>query len=381
MTNIKIDKKDEMVMKILHYFVTEENYKPIFFKDAINEIWLENLDAPYKIVRININYLHNNVQCKTDLAKAEYIMKKIKKKTFSFKMNMLNLLIDTGETVEALNSNNIRTKIINKISDLKKDKEIKEEYPKIEKISNKKTDMEDFIKLTEDMNNKNLEEEKKFSKYFIRRPALVTNTLIIINVILFVLMYLIGNGSTDTATLLDFGANYGPFVKMGEVYRLLTCAFLHIGLLHLLFNMYALKIIGNEIERYYGRVKYLIIYLGSAVLGSLFSCLFTDGVSAGASGAIFGLFGALMYFGYHHRLILGGFLTGQIIPIVILNLLLGLFIPGIDISAHIGGLIGGFALSMAVGISNKTGKRERINGIIISLILFIFTAYLLFFLK
>ena len=52
MTNIKIDKKDEMVMKILHYFVTEEDYKPIFFKDAINEIWLENLNAPYKIVRI-----------------------------------------------------------------------------------------------------------------------------------------------------------------------------------------------------------------------------------------------------------------------------------------------------------------------------------------
>ena len=381
MTNIKIDKKDEMVMKILHYFVTEEDYKPIFFKDAINEIWLENLNAPYKIVRININYLHNNVQCKTDLAKAEFIMKKIKKKTFSFKMNMLNLLIDAGESVDALNSSNIKTKIINKISDLKKDKDIKEEYPNIEKISNKKTNMDDFIKLTEDMNNKNLEEEKKFSKYFIRKPAIVTNTLILINIILFILMYVLGRGSTDTATLLAFGANYAPFVKDGEIYRLLSAAFLHIGILHLLFNMYALKIIGGEVERYYGKLKYLIIYLGSAILGSLFSCLFTTSVSAGASGAIFVLFGALMYFGYYHRLVLGGFLQSQIVPLVILNLLLGFVIPGIDMSAHIGGLIGGFALSMAVGISNKTGTRQKVNGIVISLILFIFTAYLLFFMK
>ena len=88
-----------------------------------------------------------------------------------------------------------------------------------------------------------------------------------------------------------------------------------------------------------------------------------------------------MYFGYYHRLVLGGFLQSQIVPLVILNLLLGFVIPGIDMSAHIGGLIGGFALSMAVGISNKTGTRQKVNGIVISLILFIFTAYLLFFMK
>lgn len=82
MTEIKINKKDDIVMKILHYFVTEEDYKPIFFKDAVNEIWLENLKKPYKIVRININYLHNNVQCRTDLAKAEYVMKKLRKELY-----------------------------------------------------------------------------------------------------------------------------------------------------------------------------------------------------------------------------------------------------------------------------------------------------------
>lgn len=381
MTKVNIDKKDELVMKLLHYFVIEEDYKPIFFKDAINEIWLENLEAPYKIIRININYLHNNVQCKSDLAKAEYIMKKIKKKTFSLKMNMLNIVIDAGDTVEALNSNNIKTKIIKKIGDFKWDNEIKTNYPNIEKISNRKPDMDEIIKLTEEMNNKNAEEEKKFARYFSKKPALVTNILILINVVMFILMYVFGNGSTDTKTLLMFGANYADLVIAGQYYRLLTCAFLHIGLLHLLFNMYALKIIGTEIEKYYGRLKFLIIYLGSAIFGSLFSCLFTSGVSAGASAAIFGLFGSLMYFGYHHRLTLQGFLTGQIIPLVLLNLALGFIVPGIDVSAHIGGLIGGVLISMGVGIAHKTKTSSKVNGTIISIILFLFLCYLLFFMK
>lgn len=381
MDDIKVDKKDEMVMKILHYFVTEEDYKPIFFKDAVNEIWLENLEKPYKIVRININYLHNNVQCKTDLRKAEYIMKKIKKKTFSFRMNMLNLVVDAGDNCEAIDTNNIKTKIINELSDLKVDEEIKGDYPSIEKINEEESNVEAMIQLSEDMNNKNIEEEKKYEKYFTRRSGIITNIIIAINIILFIAMYIFGHGSTDVNTLINFGADYAPLVKAGEYYRLITSAFLHIGFAHILLNMYALKIIGREIERYYGGFKFLIIYFGSALMGSLFSCMFTDAVSAGASGAIFGLFGSLMYFAFHHRATLQGYLTGQILPIVIINLGLGFVIPGIDISAHIGGLIGGVLLSMACGLDTKTSKREKINGIIMSMIMFLFAIYMLFVIK
>lgn len=381
MDDIKVDKKDELVMKILHYFVTEEDYKPIFFKDAVNEIWLENLEKPYKIVRININYLHNNVQCKTDLRKAEYIMKKIKKKTFSFRMNMLNLVVDAGDNCEAIDTNNIKTKIINELSDLKVDEEIKGDYPSIEKINEEESNVEAMIQLSEDMNNKNIEEEKKYEKYFTRRSGIITNIIIAINIILFIAMYIFGHGSTDVNTLINFGADYAPLVKAGEYYRLITSAFLHIGFAHILLNMYALKIIGREIERYYGGFKFLIIYFGSALMGSLFSCMFTDAVSAGASGAIFGLFGSLMYFAFHHRATLQGYLTGQILPIVIINLGLGFVIPGIDISAHIGGLIGGVLLSMACGLDTKTSKREKINGIIMSMIMFLFAIYMLFVIK
>ena len=78
MDNIKIDQKDDIVMKIIHYFITKEDYKPIVLKGVENEIWLENLEQKYKIIRININYLHNSEQYKRDLFKANMIMKKLK---------------------------------------------------------------------------------------------------------------------------------------------------------------------------------------------------------------------------------------------------------------------------------------------------------------
>ena len=137
------------------------------------------------------------------------------------------------------------------------------------------------------------------------------------NVILFILMYLFGNGSTNANTLLKFGANYGLLIRNGEYYRLITSAFLHIGLLHLLVNSYSLYVIGPQIESFFGKTKYIIIYLVSAIFGNLLSMLFTDGISAGASGAIFGLLGSMLYFGYHYRVYLEGVLKSQIIPLIV----------------------------------------------------------------
>ena len=91
MANVVIDKKDEIVMKLIHYFVTNEDYKPIIVNGVQNEVWLENLDNEVPLIRININYIHNNEQLEMDQRKAELIRKTIKKKTYSVKMSMLNI--------------------------------------------------------------------------------------------------------------------------------------------------------------------------------------------------------------------------------------------------------------------------------------------------
>ena len=100
--------------------------------------------------------------------------------------------------------------------------------------------------------------------------------------------------------------------------------------------------------------------------------------AVGASGAIFGLLGCLLYFGDYYRLYLGTVLLSQVVPVIVLNLVLGFIIPGISNSGHVGGLIGGLFISMALGVSKKDQK-NRINGIIISLIYLLFLGYMVFF--
>jgi rhomboid protease GluP len=172
---------------------------------------------------------------------------------------------------------------------------------------------------------------------------------------------------------------YGPAVQAGEYYRLITAAFIHGGVLHLFCNMYSLYVVGTQIETLLGKWKFLVIYFISAITASLLSGVLGTSLSVGASGAIFGLLGALVYFGYHYRLYLGNSLLYNIIPVILINLSIGFYISGIDNYAHIGGLIGGIFSSMMVGIEGKTDKTDRINGTIITVVFVAFLTYMLLF--
>ena len=374
MPSLTIGKKDDIVMKLIHYFVTEENYRPIIVNGVQNEIWLENLESDIPLIRININYIHNEEQYKYDIRKADSIRKTIKKKTYSMKMNMLNLLVDVRDEVPDIESDkNIKTIKINKINDLKKNSFMNEYFPNFNtKVQTKKSNMNDMFEMTDELNNKTVEEDKALAKVFRNNEKpIVTMMLIFINVIVYLLSLVDYNG------ILNNFANYYLYVQNGEYYRLITSMFVHANILHLVSNMYALYVIGPIIEKYYGKGKFLLIYLGSGIIGSLFSVVLTNYASVGASGAIFGLFGALLYFGYKYRATLDGFLRSSIIPTLLVNLLLGFIIPGIDVSAHLGGLIGGLLFSYQTGVVNKEKTKDKINGLIIILILIAFLIFML----
>ena len=190
------------------------------------------------------------------------------------------------------------------------------------------------------------------------------------------MMYVFGNGTND---LIKYGANFDLLTKSGEYYRLFTCIFLHIGIWHLICNMYSLYVIGKEVEGLFGKWKYLLIYILSGICGSILSLAFNSNtVSAGASGAIFGLLGALLYFGYHYRTYLGNTIKRSILPVIIINLVLGFLNSGVDNAAHIGGLVGGILISMLVGVPDKSKNKDRINGLILTIIYVIFISYLAF---
>lgn len=133
----------------------------------------------------------------------------------------------------------------------------------------------------------------------------------------------------------------------GEYYRLLTAMFLHGGLLHLAFNSWALYVLGQEVERLFGTGRFVAIYFISGLAGSVASYALTPSNSVGASGAIFGLIGALAVFYYASRAVLGQLARaqlGSLITVLMINLFIGFSSPGIiDNVAHLGGLLGGAA--------------------------------------
>ena len=143
--------------------------------------------------------------------------------------------------------------------------------------------------------------------------------------------------------------------------------------------MYSLYILGPQVENFFGKWKYLFIYIFSGICGSLLTLGFSNSVSAGASGAIFGLMGALLYFGYHYRVYLSNALVNQLIPVILVNLGISIMIPSISLSAHIGGLVGGIIASMVVGVPEEKNNTDRVNGIITMMIYFGFIIYLGFF--
>ncbi len=375
-----MNKTDELVMSLVHYFITEENYTPIVVRGVKDEIWLENLDGPYRIIRINSNYIHNDEQYQFDIFKTKKVVDQIKKKTLSLNMNTLNIFLNLGDNVHLDDDNkNISSVKFEDIDKFLKNSNIVQIFPKIKnKLIKDKEGIDLIVNVTNDINAKTVEDNKVFTSIFEPKKLIITPMIILVCVILFVSMYIWGNGSEDALTLLLFGANYRPFVQVGEVWRLLSSMFLHIGIIHLVVNMYSLYIIGRQLESFLGKWKYLAVYIGSGITGSLLSVVVHSSISAGASGAIFGLLGSLLYFGYHYRLYLGSVLKTQVIPVIVINLLIGFMIPGIDNFCHIGGLVGGYLLTMALGVPGKKKKSDRVNGLIVYVLLISFLCYMLF---
>lgn len=196
-----------------------------------------------------------------------------------------------------------------------------------------------------------------------RYRSYVTYSIIGINIIMFIISVLLSMKSPippssyimdiDNYTLVTLGAKYNPFIIQGQWYRLFTCMFLHGGLIHVAVNMYSLYSLGTLVERLYGKYKYILVYIFSGIVASLFSFIFSPGISVGASGAIFGLLGIIFTFSIKERKRIGtGFLM-NIVSNLLINLYIGMTLPNIDNYAHLGGLLSGMAIGALVSINKE----------------------------
>ncbi|HYO13813.1 MAG TPA: rhomboid family intramembrane serine protease [Thermoanaerobaculia bacterium] len=154
-----------------------------------------------------------------------------------------------------------------------------------------------------------------------------------------------------TGSLSEAGANYAPAVAGGQYWRLVTSMFLHGGILHLALNGWALYQLGGLFEIWLGSVRLLVVYFASGIAGSIASVLWTEGPSVGASGAIFGLLGALIAFllRRHEALTPGAkSLLMQLVMWAVINVFFGFSTPGIDNAAHLGGCAAGLLLGLVL---------------------------------
>lgn len=212
----------------------------------------------------------------------------------------------------------------------------------------------DFI----DINQLAKEKLEKLKIKFVAKKPYLTYGLIAINIAVFIILNFISIlTNTDYGdVIVEYGAKVNSKIISGEYWRLLTPVFVHAGISHLVVNCYSLFILGTLIERIYGHKKFIFIYMVAGIFGSIMSFMFSIYPSVGASGSIFGLMGALLYFGVENPTVFKKYFKKSIITTLILNAFIMFTVSNIDNFGHLGGLIGGFLASGIVKISHVPKK-------------------------
>lgn len=197
----------------------------------------------------------------------------------------------------------------------------------------------------------------------------VTILFLAANIVIWVILELIGD-TQDSYFMIAHGASFGPLIiENGEVFRLFTCMFLHFGADHLMNNMMVLGLAGIRLEGVLGSVRFAILYLGAGLCGSILS-LYKDmgkaemAVSAGASGAVFGVMGGLLAWAVWHKGKVGTLTAKGLLGMAALSLYFGFSTTGVDNWGHVGGFAGGIVLGSVFAASSKIRKHSEKSHIV-----------------
>lgn len=369
-------KEDYLYWSLIWRLTSKYNYQFITSTENHKEIWLENdknKDVPMiRVIRFDIDWAN---WLKRDLERTIQNGEQIRKKLYKKPINVINIYVTKYAPVDEhdfiglpvtyqktkLQSFIVTSENVNSIQLLEQRLQMEFDIQLPEEESITEGQIQQLKEKTIVESVKKIKEEQQV--FFTGKPFF-TYLFMIIQVLVFLLMELNG-GSTNSATLIKFGAKFSPYILQGEWWRFLTPIFIHIGFIHLLMNTISLYLIGAEVERIYGSTRFLLIYLFAGFSGTLASFMMSPSLSAGASGAIFGCFGALLYFGIVYPKLFFRTMGSSVIVLILINLIYGFSVPGIDNSGHIGGLIGGF---LAAGVVSLPKQKLFIRQIMLLLV-------------
>lgn len=361
----------EELMKLVHYFVINQKYEAINIKGIKDEIWLQNFKKTFKIIKIVDKEINSKEDLDKDIAKTLMLSKKIKRRTFSFSLPIQIIYLNINKNLELPNISNL--------SIITTEEKINMFYPDLrDKTDFSETGVKLINRITYELNNHSKEVAKEYNDTFKKDTPYLTYFLILLNILVYLFSLI------DVSLINYFFASKLPIVNLGQYYRLVTYSFFHspTDIFHLLFNMITLFWIGPIVEKYFGKFKYVFIYFLSAISGALLTIGLNTNLrfaTVGASSAIFGLLGAIIFFAYNYKDRITASLLKQMTVIVIINLIFGFFQPNVDNFGHLGGLIGGIITAMLVGTNKKRNIIEMFSSLILFLGVYLILIYLALF--
>ncbi|MBS4199668.1 rhomboid family intramembrane serine protease [Bacillus sp. FJAT-49732] len=359
--------------RLAYFLIDECGYRLINLNDAQTGMWLENREnknATYiRLIRTDLAWANPFIR---DQQRAASQAEELRKQLFRRSLNALNIYVTANapidaeqisheENVSVVGKTNVSTILLtreNYNSSIKKVAEtlntnidflLKDEYEEAEIFVIRQGAIKKAA-------SKDGEDERKLFEF--TKPRF-TYFFMVFQVLIFLMMEASG-GTTNTETLIKYGAKYNPLILNGEWWRFVTPMFIHIGFIHLAMNTLALYYLGTAVEKMFGHSRFVFIYLFSGFMGTLASFVFSPSLSAGASGAIFGCFGALLYLGFSYPQIFFRTMGMDVITVIIINLIFGFTTTGIDNAGHIGGLIGGFLATGSVHFPRKQKHKNQL---------------------
>lgn len=361
--------EEYLFWRLAHYFISVQEYRIVQLSKEQNEIWLEKMEnKEAQVIRLLLYNLDWSNWMQKDIELTAMNGERIRKQLSKSSMNVINMYVTPYPPVDDYEfrirepfqfPSNGKTRVQSIIFDRahyehgfqKAEGIFRDSFAFALEESYTEDDV-DKLKLSalSIASNKAKEETRIFNQ----GKPFFTYMFMIIQVAVFLFIESVGS-STDTSTLIKYGAKFNPLILEGEWWRFFTPIILHIGVLHLLMNTVSLYYLGTIIERIFGKWRFLLIYLIAGFGGSIASFIFSPSISAGASGAIYGLFGALLYFGVILPKLFFRTMGFNILIILGINLMFGFSLPSIDMAGHIGGLIAGF---LAAGIVHFPKKKR-----------------------
>lgn len=358
------------LFQVAYRLMKNENYRLIHMKENEKEIWLEKTEhKETNVIRIQQGGFDWKNYLKRDIAQVFQLTKRMRKLFTGKRVTIHNLYVSAYEPVDEWDQLKKPLKLDEKGRPVKmyvyyitaetKEHELSRLRDALSlttfSINAPSTDQEanEAFTLYQQTFHRFIHSAKKKENVFSFGKPFFTYIIIGINMLMYLFLEM-GGGSMDIPTLIQFGANYNVSMAVdNEWWRIISSMFLHIGLMHLILNMIALYYLGSIVERIYGAKRFLLIYFLSGIGGGLASFMSPESISAGASGAIFGLFGALLFFGVMYKKIFFQTFGKGVLLIIGINIVFGFSVPNIDMAAHIGGLVTGFTASAIVYVPNK----------------------------